>query len=218
MKEYLKILKNCSLFKGIQEEDLLKMLTCLNARVVEFDKKYTIVAENSSLTQIGIMLCGSAQMSMIDYNGNRNILATLSASEIFGEAFACSQVLSSVSVIAEEYCKVLFIQRDRILYSCSNSCGFHQKLIFNLMQGLALKNVYFHQKIQITSMRTTREKLLAYLNVCAKKANSNVFEIPFDRQELADYLQVERSGLSAEISKLRSEGIIKSVKNKFTLL
>jgi CRP-like cAMP-binding protein len=85
------------------------------------------------------------------------------------------------------------------------------------MKDLAMKTIVFHEKIEATSKRTTREKLLAYLNICAKK-QGNTFSIPFDRQELADYLEVDRSGLSAEIGKLRKEGVLTCTKNRFTLL
>ena len=111
----------------------------------------------------------------------------------------------------------MLIDCNHILHTCSNNCGFHQQLIFNLMKDLAVKTLLFHQKIEITSKRTTREKLMTYLLIQAKRVNSNSFDIPFDRQELADYLEVERSGLSAEISKLRQEGILESHKNHFEL-
>ena len=100
----------------------------------------------------------------------------------------------------------------------SNSCDFHNKLIFNLLKVVAAKNLLFNQKMEITSRRTTREKLLAYLNAQAKQHGSNSFTIPYDRQELADYLEVDRSGLSAEISKLRREGVLESQRSQFTLL
>ena len=112
----------------------------------------------------------------------------------------------------------MLIDCQHILHTCQNNCGFHQQLIFNLMKGLALKNIQFHQKIGITSKRSTREKLLAYLDLQSKKNGSRAFEIPFDRQELADYLEVERSGLSAEISKLRREGVLRCDRSRFELL
>jgi CRP-like cAMP-binding protein len=112
----------------------------------------------------------------------------------------------------------MLIDCHRVLYSCKNACAFHQQMIFNLMKNLASKTILFHERIEVTSKRSTREKLLTYLMMQSKKAGSGSFEIPFDRQELADYLEVERSGLSAEISKLRREGILTSEKNRFTLL
>ena len=112
----------------------------------------------------------------------------------------------------------MLIDCSHILHTCANNCGFHQQLIFNLMKDLATKTILFHQRIEITSKRSTREKLLTYLAMQAKRVGSNSFDIAFDRQELADFLEVDRSGLSAEISKLRREGILESTKNHFELL
>ena len=219
MKKYLETIKKCPLFHDIQEEDLLRMLTCLEARVAEFDKKYTVFAEGSRAKYIGIMLSGSAQVQQIDYFGNRSILAEVKAPEVFAEAFACAESPSlPVSVIANEPSVIMLIDASHILHTCENHCGFHQQLIYNLMKDLAEKTIQFHQRIDVTSKRTTREKLLTYLFLQAKKKNSQSFEIPFDRQELADYLEVDRSGLSTEIGKLKKEGILDCQKNRFTLL
>lgn len=219
MKKYFKILRQCPLFNNINDENLITMLGCLGARVETFDKKYTIFAEGNPAKYIGIVLSGSAQIVQIDYYGNRSILAYIQPSEIFGEAFACAEVSSvPVTIIANEPCEIMLISCNHILHTCTNNCGFHQQLIFNLMKDLATKNIMFHQKIEITSKRTTREKLMAYLMLQAKKTQSNRFNIPFDRQELADFLEVDRSGLSAEISKLRKEGIIESHRKHFKLL
>ena len=218
MEKYLKILKKCPLFAEIEEENLLRMLSCLGAKVVSFDKKYTVFAEGSPAKYIGIMLSGSAQIIQVDYYGNRSILSEVSAPEVFADAFACAEVDAlPVTVIANDPCDIMLIECDHILHTCSNNCGFHQKLIFNLMKDLASKSILFHQRIEITSKRTTREKLLTYLLMQAKAAGRDSFDIPFDRQELADYLEVDRSGLSAEISKLRREGILDSNKNHFVL-
>lgn len=219
MKKYLEILKKCSLFWGIEDESLLRMLGCLGARVTAFDKKYTIFAEGIPARQIGIVLSGRVQVSRVDYFGNRSILSELREGEVFAEAFACAEVRAiPVAVVATEPCEVMLIDCAHILHTCENNCGFHQKLIFNLMKDLASKTLQFHQRIEITSRRTTREKLMTYLFFEAQRANSHSFTISFDRQELADYLEVDRSGLSAEIGKLRREGVIESYKNRFTLL
>lgn len=219
VKKYLNILNSCSLFEGIESENLLRMLTCLGARVEFFDKKYTIIAEGNPVRFIGIVLSGGVQMVKTDFYGNRSIVAVSKAGEMFSEAFACAEVKSiPLSVIATEPSEIMLIDVSHILNTCTNNCGFHQQLIFNLMKSLAVKNLMFHQKIEVTSKRSTREKLMTYLMLCADKAGSGSFEIPFDRQELADYLEVERSGLSAEISKLKKEGIINADKKHFELL
>lgn len=219
MKKYFDILRKCHLFENIENENLISMLGCLGAKVERFDKKYTIMAEGSPAKHIGIVLSGSAQISQVDFNGNRSILSSIEPSENFAEAFACAEIQElPISVIANEPCEIMLIDCNRILHTCSNNCNFHRQLIFNLMKNLATKNVQFYQKIEITSKRSTREKLMTYLIFQSKKNNSNSFEIPFDRQELADYLEVDRSGLSAEISKLRKEGILNSNKKHFELL
>ena len=219
MKKYLGILKKCPLFENIGEAELLRMLTCLGAKVEFFDKKYTIMSEGSPAKYIGIVLSGSVHIVQVDYYGNRSLLSSITPPHIFAEAFACAETDSiPVTVIADDPCEIMLIDCAHILHTCSNNCGFHQQLIFNLMKDLAKKTILFHQRIEVTSKRTTREKLMTYLALQAKKAGSDSFNIPFDRQELADYLEVDRSGLSAEISKLRREGVIKCDKNRFTLL
>lgn len=219
MEKYLKILRSCPLFEHIEEDKLFIMLRCLGAKVVSFDKKQTIFEEGIPAKSLGIILSGSAQIIQIDYYGNRNIISKISEGEVFGEAFACAEVSSlPITVIANEPCEVMLIDCGHILHTCENNCIFHQDLIFNLMKDLATKTITFHQKIEITSKRTTRDKLLTYLMSESKKANRSDFDIPFDRQELADYLEVDRSGLSAEISKLRKEGVLESEKKHFTLL
>ena len=219
MKKYLETLKKCPLFYGIEEDNLLKMLTCLGASVSVFDKKYTVLNEGIAAKYIGIVLSGEVQISRTDYFGNRSILGNVGKSDVFNEDFVCAEVKSMpVSVTATETSEIMLIKGDHILHTCENHCAFHRRLIFNLMKDLAQKTIKFHKKIEFTSQRTTREKLLSYLSAEADEKGSNSFDIPYDRQELADYLEVERSGLSAEISKLRSEGIIKNRKNHFELL
>ena len=195
------------------------MLSCLGARIVSFDKKYTVLSEGSPAKHVGILLTGSVRVVQMDYYGNRSILSEIHPPQVFAEAFACAGVRAlPVSVIANEPSEVMLVDCSHILHTCSNHCTFHQTLIYNLMRDLAAKTLLFHQRIEVTSKRTTREKLLTYLAMESRKAQSNVFDIPFDRQELADYLEVDRSGLSAEIGKLKKEGILQNQKNHFELL
>ena len=219
MIKFFEVLRKCSLFNDINDEDLNALLTCLRPRITFFDKKYTVFSEGSSAKYVGIVLSGSVQMVKHDYYGNRSIVANFEPSELIGEAFACAGVKAlPVSVIADEPCEIMLIECERILHPCSRSCSFHQQMIYNLMKNLAIKNIAFHQKMDIMSKRSTREKLMAYLLIQAEKNGSTKFHISFDRQELADYLEVDRSGLSSEIGKLRSEGVLKSKKNYFELL
>ena len=219
MKKYLRILEKCPLFYGISEDNLSKMLACLGARVEFFDKKYTVFSEGSCARYIGIVLTGNVQVIRIDYQGNRSLLSEVGQGEIFGEAFACSGTKAlPISVVANTPSEIMLIDCDHILHICKNNCEFHQRMIFNLMRDLATKTIVFHQKLEIVSAKTTKDKLMTYLTFCAEKAGSDSFEIPFDRQELADYLEVDRSGLSTQIGKLKEEGIIEADKRHFRLI
>ena len=219
MKESFDILKKCPLFSGFSEESLIAVLGCLGARIETYEKDTVILTEGDPAKYLGIILSGEAQIVRIDYYGNRSIVAYVDPPQIFGESSAYSSIeIMPVSVIASARTRAMLIEAGKITMSCSNACSFHSQMILNLLKVVADKNLVFHQKLEITSKRSTREKLMTYLLQQAKKNNSNHFVVPYDRQELADYLEVERSGLSAEISKLRSDGVLLCHKSEFTLL
>ncbi|MBQ8515334.1 MAG: Crp/Fnr family transcriptional regulator [Ruminococcus sp.] len=219
MKKYFEILRKCRLFDNISDENLLTMLHCLGAEIRSYSKNQLIVTEGEKITHIGIILSGTAQLVRIDYYGNRSIVTNIEPSQLFGESFVCAETETvPVSVIASENCEAMLIDGRRIIQSCGNACEFHNQLIFNLMKVLATKNLLFNQKLEIISKRTTREKLMTYLFQQMKKTKSSYIEIPFNRQELADFLEVDRSGLSAEISRLRREKRIECRKNQFRIL
>ena len=218
MKELYPLLQGCPLFDGIGREDLTGILGCLGARTVSAKKGQPLFREGDKAIFVGIVLTGSVQVIREDYYGNRSIVAHIGPAQLFGETYACANVAAlPVSIVADSDCRVLLMDCRRITTSCCNACAFHSRIIFNLLRLVATKNLVYDQKIQITSQRTTREKLMAYLLNQAKLQSSNSFTIPYDRQGLADYLEVDRSGLSAEISKLRKEGVLESVKNHFIL-
>ena len=219
MEKYFEIIRKCPLFADIEDHDVPAMLGCLGAKISSFSKNETILREGDPARDVGILLSGEAQIVRMDYYGNRSIVTNIEPSEMFGESFACAEVEAlPVDVVASENCDVMMIDCHRITTTCCNSCAFHNQMIFNLMRTVARKNILFNQKLEITSKRSTREKLMTYLMILAKQKNSGEFEIPFNRQELADYLEVERSGLSSEISKMKAEGIIDTNKNWFKLM
>ena len=215
----MKELLHCPLFEGVSESELSAVIACLGARRMSYARGEAIYSEGDPARSIGILISGNAQVIREDYFGNRSILARIEPPDLFAEIFVCAETdRMPVTVIATEDCKALLIDGYRLLHTCGHACAFHQQMIFNLMKILARKNLLFHQKIEITSRRTTREKLMTYLLLQAKQQQSSRFEIPYDRQELADYLEVDRSGLSAEISRLRREGVIECSRNRFRLL
>ena len=219
MKKYIPVLKKCGLFEEIEEENLTAMLDCLGAKVFSVKKDMTIFQEGTPAKYIGLILSGAVQMVQDDFYGNRSIVTSIGENGLFGESFACAGITSlPVSFIASKDCKIMLIDCKRITNTCCNACSFHKQVIFNLLHLVARKNLDFHQKIEITSKRSTKEKLMTYLLSVAKQTGSSSFTIPYDRQALADYLGVERSAMSAEIGKLRKEGIIECQKSHFTIL
>ncbi|HHV29500.1 Crp/Fnr family transcriptional regulator [Acetivibrio mesophilus] len=219
MKKYLEILKKVNLFKGIEESNLLSLMSCLSGKLMHYEKNQTVFMSGETINSFGIVLSGQVQIVQEDYYGNRSILANIGVGNLFAESFACAQIeMLPVSVIATTESELLFIDCRKIANPCATACSFHSQLIQNLLHITAMKNISLTQKIEFISKRTTREKLIAYLSAEAQKAGSNCFCIPFSRQELADYLSVDRSAMSAELSKLRNEGILKYKKNNFELL
>ncbi len=218
MRQYMGIFEKCALFSGISKEDLSALLTCLGGNVVEYAKNQWIFSEGDSAKSMGILLSGCVQVVKDDYLGNRTIVNTVEPGGLFGESFACAEVdHMPVGVVATCPCKVLLVNCNRLLTTCSNSCEFHSRMIQNLVHILAQSNILLNQKIEVTSHRSTREKLMAYLLSEAKKQQNHQFTIPFDRQELADYLGVERSAMSAEIGKMKKEGLLDTKKSWFQI-
>ncbi len=219
MKDFFDILQECPLFDRIGDESLKEMLGCLNAKERSYKKGDAVFAEGDKAKYLGIVLEGSVQLVRVDYYGNRSILTNIEPPQLFGEAFACAGMKSlPVDAVAATDTRILLLDAQRIARPCGNACPCHGQTILNLLHIVAKKNLVLHQKIEITSKRSTREKLMTYLLLQAKNAKSHTFTVPYDRQELADYLEVDRSGLSAEISKLRNEKVLECRRSTFTLL
>ena len=218
MQSNLEILRSCPLFQGIEMQNLGEMLACLNAKRVIQPKNALIFQEGDPANCVGVVLSGALQIEKIDFYGNRSIVDRIAPPQIFGESFAFSGVEAMpVRCVAIEESEILLLECSRIVHTCCNACAFHSQMILNLMRVIAAKNLAFNQKIAILSRRTTREKLMTYLLEQAKRSGSASFTIPFDRQGLADYLSVERSALSAEISRLRADGVLESDRSRFIL-
>lgn len=212
-------LKKCPLFTGISEKDLQLLLDCLNAKEINAKKGDVIFSPGDRPEHVGIVLSGSVHVTQEDYWGNRTILTAVQVGGLFCEAFSCAEAATlPVSVFARDSCSILLIDCRRLLTTCSTSCSFHARLVRNLMKVIANKNIALTQKMEHITKKSVRERVLSYLSECALAEGSNAFSIPFNRQELADYLSVERSALSGTLSKMRNEGIIQFEKNRFMLM
>lgn len=226
MEEYIGLLKENALFAGIGREDIGKMLTCLRARKALYREKEAVFLSGERVTHAGIVLEGEVHVVQEDYFGGRSIIAPVRQNQIFGEAFICAGIQElPVSVFAARDSCILLLGRAKLLDVCPDTCAYHQRFIFNLLKATAQKNIQLNRKIECLSKRTTREKLLAYLSgIVREERNVNpvdsrgIFHIPFNRQELADYLCVDRSAMSTELGKLRDEGIIEYHKECFRFI
>ncbi|GHV37380.1 Crp/Fnr family transcriptional regulator [Synergistales bacterium] len=219
MKNLFPCVKISPLFADIDEHDLAALLDCLAADVSSFEKHSFIFMENDAATRIGVVLFGGVHVVRDDFWGNRTILARVEPGDLFGEAFSCAAVdRLPVSVVSCEKSEILLLDYGRVITACASACAFHSVLVKNMTKILAAKNILLTQKMEHLTRRTTREKLLSFLSAQAKRKGGNSFEIPFDRQELADYLSVDRSAMSASLSKMRDDGILRFHKNHFEIL
>jgi CRP-like cAMP-binding protein len=217
-ERYFTVLRTCPLFADIAEDDLPSLLDCLSASQQRFNKGKFVFMAGDDVTTVGIVLSGEVHILQEDFWGNRTIISNALPGELFGESFSTAEIENlPVSVMATEQSEILLIDCKRIITTCSSACVFHTGLIKNMVQILAQKNVLLMQKMEQVTKRTTREKLLAYLSAQAQKSAQNVFDIPFNRQDLADYLSVNRSAMSNELSKMRNEGLLEFHKNHFEL-
>lgn len=215
----IETIKKCPLFTDISDNQLETLLNCLTAVLRTYSKdEFIFMAENKA-SSVGVVLSGGVYVIQEDFWGNRTIIAHIEQVGMFGEAFSCAGTDKlPVSVVAVENSEVMLIDYRKIVTSCSSACVFHTQLIKNMLRIIAEKNIMLTRKMEHLSKRTTREKLLSYLSSQAVRLKSGTLQIPFNRQELADYLCVDRSALSRELGLMQNEGLIRYEKNRFELL
>ena len=197
--------KRSAIFDGIGIERLSALFACLGAKRQRLVKGEALMRTGERADRIGVLLSGALSVSTYDLEGRRTIIKRIGPAEIV----AAAQSLSGAETMS--------VDVDRILSPCENACAFHARLVRNLMRALAVKTIELNRKIEILSHRSTQDRLMAYLRSVAQQKGTDEFDIPFDRQQLADFLCVERSALSAEISRLSKLGLIMSRKNHFAL-
>jgi CRP-like cAMP-binding protein len=213
----LPVLAQSLLFQGVSLTDLPHLLKCLGPKEVTYPKDYTIIEEGDIIDELALIISGSVNVVRHDFWGNRTLVAKLSVGNIFAETVACTAGKSVASVITEEKTVVLFLGVEKIISTCPSACVFHHVIIRNMVQLLAHKNLALMQKMNHITKRNTREKLLSFLSEQALNRGNQEFTIPFDRQQLADYLCVDRSALSSCLSRMKSDGLLEYNRNTFIL-
>ena len=218
MKEFLPVLRSSVLLSGISEEDLISMLACLDVKTKSHPKDAFLFRAGDTAESIGLVLSGTVLIIQEDVWGNRNIISKAMPGQTFAAAYACAPgSVMDVSVSAETPVTVMFLNVNRVMHTCPSACARHSRIILNLLGELAEKNLRFAEKLTHIGQRTTRAKLMSYFSAEAQRLGRCEFDIPFSRQQLADYLAVERSGLSLELGKMQREGLLEFHKNHFIL-
>ena len=218
MKKILQVVNSSPLFAGCREEFLQELPEKLNLKIHDFEKEEFVLHQGQMPEGIGVVLAGKLLILREDYLGNREILAKVTAGEIFDEVYGIlKDEPQRVAVIAAENSRIAFFTVDSFLAAGSEE----PVLLENLLRVLARKNLFLTGKMAHLSKRTTREKVISYLSEMydmqhARKKGEQI-KIPFNRQQLADYLAVDRAALSRELSRMQQEGLIEYHKNLFVL-
>ena len=218
MEQYLFVLRNSPFFQGMTEEEILSVLHCVNAVVVEKKKDDYIFRVGDSTASMGLVLRGSVLSVQEDLWGHRNIMHRTGVGEFFAEPYAAIPgAVLNVSVVAEEDTVIMLLHLEKLLQTCPTACAHHNRLIRNLVSVMAQKVLNLNEKVTHMAKRSTRDKILSYLSAESMRQGKLSFTIPYDRQQLADYLCVERAAMSVELSKLQKEGYLKTNRNHFVL-
>lgn len=218
MQNYYNQIKNSPIFFGLSEEELKEMLSCFNARVKTYENGEMIIRQGDVINNIYLILEGNVNIEKDSYWGRRIIVSQLGINDNIALAFVTSKnVESSIDAISVGKSKLLILKYEKCTTMCQKVCIKHKRLINNLFEILSKENIELLQKIENISQKTIREKLLTYFFNEARKNKSNIFEISFNRQDLADYLNIDRSAMSFELSKMQKENLIKYEKNRFML-
>lgn len=212
------ILAKTALFANINETDINKLLVCLQGRLKNYQKGELIFVAGHTSPFVGIILSGTANIIKENLYADRMIIRKLTQGDMFGETYACMGLKSAqVSIEALSNTQVLAIDVERIVASCPNTCIFHRQLNMNLLKILSGKNIQLNQKMFYLSHKTIRNRILAFLYDEANQHKSRSFEISYNRNELSEFLCIDRSALSRELSNMKKEGLIDYNKNRFTI-
>ncbi|WP_077074796.1 Crp/Fnr family transcriptional regulator [Aedoeadaptatus urinae] len=211
-------LANTQLFRGISESEIEELLLCLGAHERKFQKVDVIFRAGSPVDEFGLVLSGSVNIVVNLYWGNSIIFGHVGKGEVFSENYAAvpgKELLCDV--VACEDTRVLFLKMQSVMTTCRKGCAYHNRIIQNMLRISAQKNLNMSSRMMHTASKSLRERLLSYFSEQALERGSAHFTIPFNRQQLADYLAVNRSAMSNELSKMQEEGLITFRKNEFIL-
>lgn len=204
-------------FKGIDINKMPNVLRCLDGCVKKFEKGQIIYDYHQTINYAGIVLEGEIGIVMLNSSGSLHNVRICHQGELFGEAYACiTSEPSVVQIIAKKKCKILFLKFEKLFNETSVKCPYAARVSVNLLRDMARKNIFQNKKVEILAQKHIREKLVLFLELC--KIETNKILVPYDRQNLANYLGVERSALSRELGRMKKEGLIDYNKNEITVI
>lgn len=202
-------LASTELFRGVSVEEVRKVLSCLAARERSYFKGDIIYSTGDTVKEIGLVEEGSVNVVVNFLWGDSNIFGHVEKGEVFAETYAAvADKPLLCDVVAAENCRILFVDMSRLLTTCRNGCEYHNAIIHNIVAISAAKNLGLSSRMMHIASKSIRGRLLSYLNEQSIENGSRYFTIPFSRQQLADYLNVDRSALSNELSKMQKDGLI----------
>ena len=211
-------LTNTRLFHGIKEDEIGGLLQCLGANERKFRKDDVIFRAGSPVNEIGLVESGSVNIVVNLYWGNSIIFGHVGKGDVFAENYAAIPGKELVcDVVSCEDAKIVFLNMRNILTTCQRGCDYHNRIIQNMLRISAQKNLNMSSRMMHTASKSLRERLLSYFSEQALEHGNSHFTIPFNRQQLAEYLGINRSAMSNELSKMRDDGLLTYHKNEFTL-
>lgn len=214
-----KFLSDTVLFRGIEPEEVQSMLECLKAKKRWYGKGEMVFRAGERTSSMGLVLSGVISIEIDDVWGNKSLLSRIEPGQIFGETYAClSEERMMVNAVASEDAEVLFLDTARVMKLCPQDCPCHGTLVRNLVAALSQKNLVLSRRMIHLTAKSIRGRLASYLSYEAVSQGKREFTIPYNRQQLADYLNVDRSALSNELSKMQREGLLRTEKNRFCLM
>lgn len=217
MKNYYNQVKNSPLFFGMKDDEIKGILECFHARIRSYDTGDIIIRQGERVSNIYLVLEGSVNIEKDSYWGRRIIVSRIEINQNIALAFVASKNESNIDAVVAKKSKLLILSYEKCTSMCQNACTRHKVLINNMFEILSKENIDLIQKIENISQKSIRDKIMTYLSNEAQKKRNHSFDIVFNRQELADYLNIDRSALSFELSKLQKEGYIEYKKNSFLL-
>ena len=212
------VIQQVALFRGMDEAELAASLSALSAKEKTYEMDETILYAGNVSEHMGLVLEGSVTIESNDVWGNRTILSHIEKGGTFAETYALLEDEPMlVDVIANEKSNILFLRIGSLNLLQQDISPWRVKLIGNLLRISSQKNLHLSGRSFHTAPKSIRGRVMAYLNSVSLQKNKIDFDIPFDRQQLADYLNVERSALSRELSNMQQDGLIIVRRNHFEI-